>query len=624
MRTLTLIYDPLEEQTVREKILPAFQSFTITPIAFDLTKETIVADSRLITYLSDESLAEIVMLATNKNCSLSLLPHPMMKEARVGYGIAANLSEAIEDIERAAKSVTTDLLLCNGRPVFNKVVIGESLSLIAGSVAKNSFFSAFEKIGRALARSGSYIPQAFTITTDHNPPLKTAALGIIGVLHGKNNLLSRLLIKDSYINDARMHSLILAPKSVMQLIRFYLRSVIDNKKGKLPSFVGHIKAKSIVIESPAPIDYAQDNNLLSAKAIELRVLAGAFRIVPGRYLSAEVQAGEPAEVYRVNNLPKGEEYLHEIVAKPLSWIYHASTEEFKDLFVTLRENAKATGPYLTLMVLSTLLATLGLFSDSSPVIIGAMILAPLMAPIISMSMGVLRQEKKLISGSAKTIALGLFLSYLAAVLLTLLMPLQALNPEISSRIRPNLLDLGVAIFSGVAGAYAHARKEVAKTLAGVAIAVALVPPLSVSGIGIGWADWEVFSGALLLFTTNLAGIILAAAFTFMLLGFSPFRLARKGLLISLLVVILISLPLGLGFLKMVRENNVMRSLNNYAVEDITVREVTVIKGGDPMLLNVRLVSGNPISNADLAKVKREIASKIGRDVQLEVTISMKR
>lgn len=623
MTELTLLYDPSQKETVHEKILPAFKSLRLNPMAYSKANEQVILpEACYVAYLSDEMLTEVVMLALGKNCSFSLLPHPSMKEARQGYGISADLEEAIADIEAAEKSIKADLLLCNGRPVFNKVVIGESLSLMSGSMARNSFLATFEKLRKVF--TASHVLQAYTITAENKEPLQTAALGIIAVLHGRSNLLSRQLLKDSYLNDARMHSLILAPKSIMQLVRFYAKSVFDSGKSRMPSFIGHVKAKGITIDSPEPIDYAHDNNLVSAKSITLEVLEDAIHIIPGRHLEVEVPAGEPVEVFKVRNLPQGEAYLKEIVAKPLSLIYHASTEEFKDLFVMLRESAKATNPFLSLMVLSTLLATLGLFSDSSPVIIGAMILAPLMAPIISMSMGVLRQEKSLVYTSAKTIGLGLLLSYCAAILLTLITPLQNLNGEIVARIRPNLLDLGIAILSGIAGAYAHARTEVAKTLAGVAIAVALVPPLAVSGIGIGWGDWEVFSGALLLFTTNLTGIILAGSITFMLLGFSPFHLARKGLIISLLVVMLVSLPLGFGFIKLVRENNVMHSLKDYAIEGVMIRDVDVIKSGDPMLLQVRLVSEKPVSEKELEMVKEAIASKVGKNVQLEIILSIRR
>lgn len=625
MEQVTLIYDPLQEQTALGTIIPGLPSLDITPVAYSAKHRNIAPESRILTYLPDELLTEILMMAANKGCSIAILPHPMLREGRQGFGISGDLQEAMEDIRSSVKSIKADLLLCNGHPVINKVVIGDSLSLLSGTVARNRLMAALERIKNLFSQAQSYLPQAFTLTVPDKPPLKTAALGIIAVLHTKSSVVARQLLRDSYINDARMHSLILAPKSLMQLIRFYLLSISNNVSGqRLPSFIGHIKSREMLIENTEAIDYALDGVLMSAKSIELRVLEDAIKLVPGRYLSTENSAGEATEVYRIDHLPQGEAYLQEIVNKPLTWIYHASTEQFRDLFKTLRENARATSPFLTLMVLSTLLATLGLFSNSSPVIIGAMILAPLMAPIISLSMGVLRQEQKLIYGSAKTIGLGLLLSYVAAILLTLVTPLQTMNEEIMARIRPNLLDLGVAILSGVAGAYAHARKEVAKTLAGVAIAVALVPPLSVSGIGIGWGDWEVFSGALLLFTTNLTGIILAGSFTFMLLGFSPFQLARKGLLVSLLVVLLISLPLGFGFVQMVQENRIMRSLRDYRVKDMVVREVKVVKSGDPMLLNVRVVSDNPITTADLEQVQQAVAAKLGRPVQLEITVSMMR
>ena len=124
-------------------------------------------------------------------------------------------------------------------------------------------------------------------------------------------------------------------------------------------------------------------------------------------------------------------------------------------------------------------------------------------------MGLLRQDGQLIRYSLKSIGLGLLLGYLCAILITWMTPLTTVNLQILARVRPNLLDLGIAVGSGIAGAYAHSKKEVAKTLAGVAIAVALVPPLAVSGIGIGWMNWGVFSGALLLLVTNLAGMVLA-------------------------------------------------------------------------------------------------------------------
>ncbi|MHA6247687.1 TIGR00341 family protein [Pontibacter sp. CAU 1760] len=625
MEPILLLYDPQQQQTIDEKILPFFTSINLVPTPYAPDMAVFPAETRLMLYLGDVALTEIIAGLMGRNCTLSFLPHPDMKEAREGFGVAENLEEAIQHLLEGPKIVEADALLCNERLVFNKVIVGNGLSMMSGSVAKGFFSSAAEKFKRTLSDPSALVPREFTIVTEDKPPVRTAAIGIIGVLHGRSSLISRKLISRSFLNDGRMHVLILAPRSVVQLVRSYGKSLFETGTSrKLPSFIGHIKARYIRIESPEPINFSQDGNLLSAKSIELKVVENAFKIIPGQYLVSDGQTSEPTEMYRINKLPSGDEYLREIVAKPLSLIYHASTDEFKNLFMMLRESAKVSSPFLTLMVLSTMLATFGLFSNSSPVIIGAMILAPLMAPIISLSMGVLRQEKQLMMSSLKTIGLGLLLSYLAAILLTLVTPLHTLNNEIMARIRPNLLDLGVAIISGIAGAYAHAREEVAKTLAGVAIAVALVPPLAVSGIGIGWAEWQVFYGALLLFLTNLAGIVLAGSFTFMLLGFSPFHLARKGLLTSLLLVVMISIPLGIGFTDMVRERYIARTLDGYKVGEIVLKDVMVVPGNSPTLISLKLVTKGTVTNDELARIKKEIQSKLRQPVQLEILVSVRR
>ncbi|MDX5297835.1 MAG: TIGR00341 family protein, partial [Gammaproteobacteria bacterium] len=348
--------------------------------------------------------------------------------------------------------------------------------------------------------------------------------------------------------DGMMHALVLAPRSVMEFLRFLLASVFLPAKSasRLPPFVGHIKTDALTVSSTKPIEYSLDGVVGNEAQLALRVEPRVLSLLPGRHLNTGGGSSNK-ESYKTQALPV-EEARNALVSYPMPWIHHAATEEFKELFLTLRENARASEAFLTLMVLSTLLATVGLFASSAPVIIGAMILAPLMSPIVSLAMGVLRQDERLLSESFRTLCVGIGLALLFAILLTWLTPLQSINSEIGARLKPTLLDLAVAVISGIAGAYAHARAEVARSLAGVAIAVALVPPLAVTGMGIGWLDWSVFSGALLLFLTNLAGIVLAAALTFLWLGYSPFNRARRGLLLSLILVGAVSVPLALGFM----------------------------------------------------------------------------
>jgi uncharacterized membrane protein len=179
------------------------------------------------------------------------------------------------------------------------------------------------------------------------------------------------------------------------------------------------------------------------------------------------------------------------------------------------------------------------------------------------------------------------------------------------------------VISGIAGAYAHARSEVARSLAGVAIAVALVPPLAVSGIGIGWGEAPVFYGAFLLFLTNLIGIVLAAALTFLWLGFSPFRLARRGLAITLILTGAVSVPLALGFWHMVEENRIVRTLESWESEGLRLRDVR-IRPGEPLYLSVRLLSDVPLDSARIDSVKQDIETLLGRDVILEASVAVVR
>lgn len=407
----------------------------------------------------------------------------------------------------------------------------------------------------------------------------------------------------------------------MEVIKFGFNNIFKSSKNqKLPNYVAHLKTDKIKISSRRNIDFAIDNILISSKEIILEVKPKLLNVVPGKFLETNKEV-KSSKIFKTQNLPQGE-LRYELLKKRLPLTNHATTEEFKWLFTILRENSKLSSSYLVLMALSTLIAAFGLFGNSSPVIIGAMILAPLMSPIISLSMGVLRQEQKLIKDSLMTIAFGLLVGYAFAVLITWITPLKTPNSEIIARIKPNLLDLGVAAVSGVAGAYAHAKKEVAKTLAGVAIAVALVPPLAVSGIGLGWGDWPIFLGALLLLGTNLAGMVLAGALTFLFLGFSPFHLAKKGLLISMFFVLLISAPLGFGFSRMVKENKLIQELSGKEIEQGKLRNVNVIQMR-PMRISLTVVSDSPLDLVELKAVKDQVEKIVGGEVELELTVAIR-
>ncbi len=629
MKSITLIFDENQIEEVEKKVLPLLENNVKITVPYKKIRKFEFTDNDfLVCYLSDEQLHEFIPVIVENHWKLGFLPHPEMKEARQGFGVSSKLETAVDNILETQDIFEVDLLLANDQPVLNKLVIGNTFSLLYGSAPDETlpkrFFRKFINFFQSFRRVKL---QPFSIKWSTNngdeteSALETAALGMVVVQHGKSTIVSRRIIEDSNPNDGMMNCMIVAPKSIWEIIKFGFFSIFNRPgSSSMPNYVSHLKTDKIIITSNNAINYAVDDIMISSKIIELNVAPKALGIVPGKLLSINKEV-DKKKIFNIQNLPKGE-LRNALLERYLPFTNHATTEEFKWLFSALRENSRVSSSYMVLMALSTIIATFGLFGNSSPVIIGAMILAPLMSPIISLSMGVLRQENTLIRESLKTIAYGIGIGYLFAVLITWFTPLDSTNSEIVARIRPNLLDLGVAAASGVAGAYAHAKKEIAKTLAGVAIAVALVPPLAVSGIGLGWGNWSVFWGALLLLGTNLSGMVLAGAITFLTLGFSPFKLAKKGLVISLVFVVLISAPLAFGFTRMVKENKLIQTLSNSEIPQGKLRDVKIIQM-NPMRISMTIVSESPMDTFELERIKSEVEEIVGEEIELELSVAIK-
>jgi uncharacterized hydrophobic protein (TIGR00271 family) len=270
-----------------------------------------------------------------------------------------------------------------------------------------------------------------------------------------------------------------------------------------------------------------------------------------------------------------------------------------------------------------MIATFGLFINSSSVIIGAMLLAPLMQPIVSLSMGVLRQDSSMQTNAIKTIAIGVAAVLGTAALISFFVPMQRLTVEMAGRLSPTILDLFVAIVSGIAAAYAKNNEKILGSLAGVAIAVALVPPIAVAGVGLGWAEWHMFSSAFLLFVTNLVGIVLAAAMTFMVLGYSPIKIAKKGLATWLLIVMLVAIPLYNYFGQMQENARIQNILTDtyFTVGDkkLELTHIEVLRHTGKPEIRCEVISSGVLTDADKAYLREVIAKSIGREVEIIAT-----
>lgn len=184
-----------------------------------------------------------------------------------------------------------------------------------------------------------------------------------------------------------------------------------------------------------------------------------------------------------------------------------------------------------LLLLSVAIATFGVMQDSTAVVIGAMLVAPLMTPILGTAAGIVNAWIGRIGASLILVAAGvaaaIALAFAIGQWFPMVVPIES-NSQVLSRISPNLIDMMIAIAAGAAGAYANVDRRVSGSIAGVAIAVALVPPLGVVGLNLQATFYNDAVGAFLLFLTNFVSIILAASGVFFLMGYAPIKRLREN------------------------------------------------------------------------------------------------
>ncbi|MGM1057488.1 MAG: DUF389 domain-containing protein [Bacteroidota bacterium] len=614
---LYIIHHSEDIEEVKEKIIPLLEKRDYTLVSYPLIPDfNLQKNAVFLTYLGDEFLAEFLPRAANNEWVIGILPHPDIKYTLKGLGISKKLEESLEEMLETEEPYKLDLLFCNDQPVFQSVNVGDVFA-ITKETKKNNFFSEVLYFIKNIRQLPSLSHKPFVLSIDGEKIISTSALGIVVVEHAMGSVISKRLIAESFINDGQFNAVILSPQNILELFWFLFRSLLPrNTFSDLPSFIGQIKASNLTIENQSGVEFTIDGKIRSAKNISFKVVKEALLIKQKSSYISEGDGVNEKNSLRIDKLPTGEKKI-ELSKRKLPLLPRATSEEFEDLFKVLRENAEISSIYVVMMILSTLIASFGLFGNSSPVIIGAMILAPIISPIVSFSMGMVRYDVNMLKTGVVTIIIGTLVALVFAAGVSIIIPLKVLTPEINARLSPTLLDMGIAVASGIAAAYAHAKSGIAKSLAGVAIAVALVPPLAVAGIGIGWWDWEVFSGAFLLYSTNLAGIIMFAGLTFLILGFAPFKRAKMGLIYTFIIIAIVMVPLSLSFNRIKEEASITSQLEGSVIENVVLKEVNV-RFGKKLLVSVKVVSGEPINSEEMKRIKAKIENEIGRPVTLEV------
>lgn len=291
-----------------------------------------------------------------------------------------------------------------------------------------------------------------------------------------------------------------------------------------------------------------------------------------------------------------------------------------------RDDCALSERYLFMTAMSGGIAILGLLLSSPAVVIGAMLLSPLMGPIMGMGFALAIADWDWLKQSMRTLIVGSALAVLLCAVLVFFSPIQTITTEIAARTRPNLFDLFVALFSALAGAYAMIRGREG-TIVGVAIATALMPPLAVVGFGLATFNWTVFSGSLLLFVTNLLTIALTAFAMAKLYGFRNSLSARNTMFqnVALLTVfIALAVPLGFSLQQIAWETNAQRIVSDEIRDQFErpaqLDALEIDFAASPVDVSAIIFTPVIRPNAE-AEIKRALLRRLGRPVELTLTQS---
>jgi len=308
-------------------------------------------------------------------------------------------------------------------------------------------------------------------------------------------------------------------------------------------------------------------------------------------------------------------------------------ERRAEVTIQLRDSSSPDFDFFLLVVLSSIIATSGLLTNSPAVIIGAMLVAPLMSPILGLGLASLTGDATFFRNAGIALARGAAVSILIATILTLgnrllpFLPLQELQTEVLARTRPTPIDLTIALAGGMAAAFALAMPSISAALPGVAIATALMPPLCTVGVGIAMGRWDVAGGALLLFITNAVTIAFAAMLVFSAVGFSVKRkdgqIVPRALVITAAFTLVLLIPLTWLSVQFFRDATENRLVNEVVTEEVArfdaeLADLTITSQDDTLHITLTLRTSEALSYEDVNQMQQDIALRLQKPVSIVV------
>jgi uncharacterized hydrophobic protein (TIGR00271 family) len=287
--------------------------------------------------------------------------------------------------------------------------------------------------------------------------------------------------------------------------------------------------------------------------------------------------------------------------------------------------------YVAMLAFAGLIALFGLLQNSVAVIIGAMLISPLMNPVLAAALALILGDWSLGRRAASVLAWSIGGVIALTCLVAWLTPLKQVTPEILARTNPNLLDLLVAVLAGLAGTLALRGGPVSMTIIpGVAIAVAVIPPLAVVGFSLSGQHGAMAWGGFLLFVTNLVSIMISAALVFRLMGFAPHEDTQEGraklhkrVAVSALVLIILAVPLMQTLRRAVNQIGLRSEVEGviggvFKTGHSTIADLSYSEVGKSLQVNVTLRTTQYFETTQIEAAQEALRKRFGSNAQLMV------
>ncbi|MEN6348847.1 MAG: TIGR00341 family protein [Syntrophomonas sp.] len=304
------------------------------------------------------------------------------------------------------------------------------------------------------------------------------------------------------------------------------------------------------------------------------------------------------------------------------------------IYRTICELSQPTLSFYLLVVLSTIIASFGLLVSSTAVVIGAMLVAPLMGPIFGIALGVSNGDRRLIKTSVFSELIGIIIAVTIALLIGLIPIRLGLSAEILSRTEPTIYDIIIALFSGLAGAYALVDEKIGSTLPGVAIATALVPPLATCGICLSLQEWSLAGGAFLLFFVNFLAIELAAAIVYWLYrlvevpnpnrDIAAWRAFFRRFWLSIAILIFVGIFMTKSLQQIAANRALSEALNKTITEQVAanlgarVSDIRYQYSDNKMQVMAEVLTPQEIDAKQVAQIEKCLQEQVDKNIHLIV------